>query len=854
MATRALGTLTLDLVAKTGGFTDGFKRAEQTSKKSTGNISHHVERMKDSVKDHLKEIAAAIAVAFTIEHGIDSLKEAIETMDKLSKTASKVAMPTEQFSALTYAAQLADVSMEDLTGAMGKLAKSLGAAQNPTSKQAKIFAAFGIATKDARGNMRNLNDVFDDFADKYAKIKDSPEALAAGMALFGKGFQTIIPAIRNGSGEIKDLEEEAKKLGLVLDKETGEKAEQFNDDLTRLSLAARGVWMEVAKELLPTLTEWSGELVDLAKDHDTVNNFAQAMMRVLHGVAAAANAVAAAFKVMTGGIRASVTSVATLVEQINIKSDAIDQENELRWQGRNAEADKVRAAAQTRLRRTSEFGAEEVKNTIFDSASGVNDSINNISKNIGAMTDMPSTKRKIPAPPPAIESAAEAARKKAASARAAAESESLRKSLRGALGSDKEGKDPKKAAEELEAAFSRLNETVQGIHDKVDQSNKPYAEYAKTMRDVSKEASEAVKKGASLAQVQELVGKASADAAVILKRELEAPMRAAREYDQSLKDQLKTRTEMIALQANSIGMSAKEADRYKELTQITLDGEKAIADFKKSYADSLAEGKPNATEEQYKSELKSLTDYWANVKSITEDGYKKMDDASASFKNGFNSGIKDFVNEQKDVAASAKSIAGDFANGMSDAFTEIVTGSKSAKDALKDFVNNIEKEITSFVSKRLISKMFDTDGSGSGGGLFGGILNMFSNGGNKSAQSAQASGGAKPGGTSVGGWAGMISSVLDMFSEHRAVGGGVAAGSAYRVNENGPEILSVGGRDFLMTGNKAGHVTPISNSTTRTNSVNMVNNYQFAAPVDLTTQTQVAKRQAYLLSQSQRFA
>lgn len=42
----------------------------------------------------------------------------------------------------------------------------------------------------------------------------------------------------------------------------------------------------------------------------------------------------------------------------------------------------------------------------------------------------------------------------------------------------------------------------------------------------------------------------------------------------------------------------------------------------------------------------------------------------------------------------------------------------------------------------------------------------------------------------------------------RAAGGPVSAGGLYRVNEKGPELLTVGGRDYLMMGSRGGSVTP----------------------------------------------
>lgn len=46
----------------------------------------------------------------------------------------------------------------------------------------------------------------------------------------------------------------------------------------------------------------------------------------------------------------------------------------------------------------------------------------------------------------------------------------------------------------------------------------------------------------------------------------------------------------------------------------------------------------------------------------------------------------------------------------------------------------------------------------------------------------------------------------------RASGGPVNAGSFYQVNENGPEMFSSGGKDYLMMGGKDGFVTPVTSA------------------------------------------
>lgn len=64
------------------------------------------------------------------------------------------------------------------------------------------------------------------------------------------------------------------------------------------------------------------------------------------------------------------------------------------------------------------------------------------------------------------------------------------------------------------------------------------------------------------------------------------------------------------------------------------------------------------------------------------------------------------------------------------------------------------------------------------------------------------------GGGEGGGFGGILSTVAGFFGGGRASGGPVSAGRMYQVNERGPELLNVAGRQFLMMGSQGGSVTP----------------------------------------------
>lgn len=803
MATsRSLGSLTLDLIMKIGGFTGAADKASRSADKNFTEIEKRAYEFGEKIGEIMRNAAAAFGIGFGVEKFLESIKESINSMDEMSKAAQKVGLTTEEFSGLKYAADLANVGMEDLESSLGKLTKSMGAALDPTSQQAKIFKALGINVTDASGKLRSSADVLKDFADKFELLGGNQEAINAGFALFGKSFQTIIPMLKDGGKGISDLQDEAAQLNNVIGTDAGHAAEEFNDNLTRVKKAVEGVYNGIAVKLLPTLEDWSSDLVDLAKDNSKLDDVATGVADTLQGLAAIAHTVAAGFKFITASIQ-TVTIAAAGLADVWKATDNDNPFDPKMW---------------AQVKQIQQNVSGQIDDVWKQAKEGIDSSFDAAGKNIdrisGKLVDLP--KRQLAKGADDFISSIfgddKETQKKA---------DALNKALHGVLSNaDRDAKEAAKSAQELADAYAALNDAVAKVNESTDPSQQAYAKYADTIRKIDELGAKALQKGGDVTYVQGQVAQAVASAMLVLQRDLEAPMKAAQDFNDNLQKQLELRQQQVDLQAQSVGMGDKEAQRLQELTSITQQGTKAIADFEKQYQDSVAKGKPNATQEQYASELKGLQDYWSNVYKITQDGYATLDQANTDFLAGINKAVQNFIDQSKDLARIGDQLGSDFLNGASDALAEFADGTKSAKDALKDFLNSFESEVTKAVSKQLMAKLFDT-GSGSGGG-------------------------------DTGSWISTAFSAL--FGGGRAIGGPVAGGKLYEVNENGaPETLSVGGKDFLLMG-KQGGVVKSASAAKGAVTQNIENNYRFDAPTSLTTQTQLAQRQAYEINRARRLA
>jgi hypothetical protein len=182
----------------------------------------------------------------------------------------------------------------------------------------------GIATLDASGKMRDSVSVLKDFADAFQKSGRSPEVMAAGLTLFGRQFQTLVPLLKDGSQGIANAQAEAKAFGLQLSTETGEQAENFNDNLTRLKSITEGIVQQLATSLLPILNQWSNQFVDTAKNTDQLAQSTSALKGVLTAAALVANSLTIAFAAVSMVVKDTAVIIAAAVRSLGTSFDVLN--------------------------------------------------------------------------------------------------------------------------------------------------------------------------------------------------------------------------------------------------------------------------------------------------------------------------------------------------------------------------------------------------------------------------------------------------------------------------------------------------------------------------------------------------
>jgi hypothetical protein len=170
--------------------------------------------------------------------------------DQLSKASEKLGIGAEKLSAMAYAANLSDVSLESLQKGMKFLSKAVIEAQAAGSDAATAFSVLGIATRDAAGKTLPLDVLFAKVADKFARMEDGAGKVSIAVALFGRAGMDMIPILNKGAAGIAELEGEARRLGATISDKTAKQLEEANDNLKSLWASVKGITASITGGLI----------------------------------------------------------------------------------------------------------------------------------------------------------------------------------------------------------------------------------------------------------------------------------------------------------------------------------------------------------------------------------------------------------------------------------------------------------------------------------------------------------------------------------------------------------------------------------------------------------------------------
>ena len=252
-----------------------------------------------------------IAAAITSGAFATFIKTSINIQDEMSKSAQKAGVTTEKFSGMAYAARLADVEVDTLAKTYAKLNGLLADGQQGQKDAVETFRRLKLDPK----SLQDADALLLALAERFEALPDGVLKTSLAIDLFGEKLGPgLIPFLNQGRAGIEGLREEAARLGVVIDTQTGKAAEEFNDTLTRLQTGIQGMGMQLAQALLPSLQAVTSEFVSVNSEGSKVNALATALRVTFETLAVMGANVAYVFRTVgrdIGGVVAGYQALLT---------------------------------------------------------------------------------------------------------------------------------------------------------------------------------------------------------------------------------------------------------------------------------------------------------------------------------------------------------------------------------------------------------------------------------------------------------------------------------------------------------------------------------------------------------------
>ncbi len=220
--------------------------------------------LRGAIQKHRKAIGVAMAgmAVAAIGGAVASIKAFADMGDEVQKMALRTGFSTEALSELRHAAEISGASLSTLEKGVKRMSGTILDAQDGMETYIRAFEHLGIQVQEL--DELNPEEQFLRIAEAIAEVEDPTKRAALAQDIFGRAGTELLPLFAAGKEGLKDLRQEAHKLGIVFDKEAAESAADFKDSLTELDGAMNGLKFTLAKELMPAIDEAIPLMTELA--------------------------------------------------------------------------------------------------------------------------------------------------------------------------------------------------------------------------------------------------------------------------------------------------------------------------------------------------------------------------------------------------------------------------------------------------------------------------------------------------------------------------------------------------------------------------------------------------------------
>lgn len=678
MAGKSLGTLTIDLIAKTGGFVSGLSQAERASAKWSKQVQEDAAKSGAALAGiGSAAVTAGLAIGAA---GFQLLKSTSKQITETDRWAKSLRISTQELLAWQFAAEKAGVSGDQMADIFKDIGDKIGdAVLNKSGEAVDALNALGLS------------------AVKLSKSSPDKQLLAIGESLgkigtnaekttilesLGNDLSKLLPLFDNNNEKLKQFIDLAKNYGVAPDPSSIDDLVKVNQLFEDMEAQVAGLKMEIAAGLakvdLTPLQNSLDKLHDVLTDPVVLQGISDLVSEVaqLAGWLVKAAAGAGQLAASTGN------RVAALSGKIDLKN--IDQVNErIAYLQKNLEG------------RKSIYSQDK---SMFALATGGDDSVKAIN---AELTNLISIREKL---------------------NKGNKSPIVLPTQNATVGSvfaldkgENNGKPkPDTAAKKLESAFKSMETSYLRQIALIDTTGKKSVEVTEQQK-LQFDIADGKLTGLNETQKTRLEQLATeVDRLNSVKKANEENLKVA-EFVATLQAQNANAAASMNAEIAGAGLGDKERERLRERLDIEREFIAQQSDLQKRRQSN------EISQNVYDRETAALNDALQQRLSLLEDHYKKRDELEGDWIAGAKNGLANWVDTSSDYYSQVSDLVGNTLDGLVDNMADALNGNKAD---WADWANSVLNELQKVLLRAILVNSLKSAGEsgllGSLGGMFGG--------------------------------------------------------------------------------------------------------------------------------------
>lgn len=302
-----VGELIVKLGADNADLERGLKKARTDTEKAMVAINAAATAMVAVGTASMGAMAGAVKITTDWAAAINDLED-------------KTGAASETVSEWLYIGTAVGLTTQDMSDAMAKMGRSIeqaAIAQGKANVEGKmsqdVFTKYGIAIKDANGNLLTQDQIFKNVIARHREMANGFAKTNMEMEIFGRSGHKFNDMLNLSEKQMAEMTQRAHENGLVLSHETTQAWEDMQIQVNESKKALEGAAITIGNALMPMIQDLIDVVQDSAKWVNSLTKEEKENIVVALKLGAVVGGLGLAIKVLTGAFIPLIGNVKTAI-------------------------------------------------------------------------------------------------------------------------------------------------------------------------------------------------------------------------------------------------------------------------------------------------------------------------------------------------------------------------------------------------------------------------------------------------------------------------------------------------------------------------------------------------------------